>query len=297
MHALLPVSALVLNALIWGISWWPLRQLQNLGMHPVWATGCMFGLATLGLLLIRPHAIRGWGQHRELWWLAGAAGLTNMAFNWAVTSGDVVRVVLLFYLMPAWSIGLAWWLLGEKPTLRHITQLVLSMAGVVLVIAHPWGGTGSDATQLTSSPLSLADVLAIMAGAGFAMTNVLLRRLHAAPDDARALAMFGGGVGTAVLVACAVSYAGWLPLPPALAWDWLGIVGVMAILFLIGNYALQYGAARLAASTTALVMLSEVLFASLSSAWAGQATLTTSTLVGGAFIMLGAWIATRHDAR
>ena len=31
-----------------------------------------------------------------------------MAFNWAVTVGDVVRVVLLFYLMPAWSVLLAW---------------------------------------------------------------------------------------------------------------------------------------------------------------------------------------------
>ena len=36
-----------------------------------------------------------------------AAGTTNATFNWAVTLGDVVRVVLLFYLMPLWAVLLA----------------------------------------------------------------------------------------------------------------------------------------------------------------------------------------------
>ena len=44
--------------------------------------------------------------------------MTNVGFNWAVTMGDVVRVVLLFYLMPLWAVLLAWPLLGERPTPR-----------------------------------------------------------------------------------------------------------------------------------------------------------------------------------
>ena len=32
-----------------------------------------------------------------------AAGITNATFNWAIVVGDVVRVVLLFYLMPLCS--------------------------------------------------------------------------------------------------------------------------------------------------------------------------------------------------
>ena len=31
-------AALVFNALVWGLSWWPLRQLQGYGLHPLWTT-------------------------------------------------------------------------------------------------------------------------------------------------------------------------------------------------------------------------------------------------------------------
>jgi drug/metabolite transporter (DMT)-like permease len=268
----------------------------------------MFGLATIGLLLLRPRALQGWAAHPQLWWLALAAGITNMAFNWAVTTGDVVRVVLLFYLMPAWAVLLAWWLLDERPTLRHAGQLALAMTGVALVVAPAsflpialWNG---DTTNLTVAPtglpasnsFSMADVLAVIGGVGFALTNVLLRRLHAAPDDARAFAMFGGGVSTALIAATGATAAGLLPGLPPLAWGWLAIIAVMALLFLAGNYALQYGAARLAAGTTALVMLSEVLFASRSSAWLGQTHLTGTMIAGGFCIMMGALLATRADA-
>ena len=65
----------------------------------------------------------------------------------------------------------------------------------------------------------------------------------------------------------------------------------LALAFLLGNYALQYGATRLAAGTTALVMLSEVVFASVSSALLIAAPLEPRTLLGGSLIMLAALLA------
>ena len=65
----------------------------------------------------------------------------------------------------------------------------------------------------------------------------------------------------------------------------------LALAFLLGNYALQYGATRLAAGTTALVMLSEVVFASVSSALLTAAPLEPRTLLGGSLIMLAALLA------
>ncbi len=100
-----------------------------------------------------------------------AAGLTNVGFNWAVTVGDVVRVVLLFYLMPAWVVLLAWPLLGERPGAGSLLRLGLALAGVVIVLktpASPW-----------PIPENLADWLALMGGFCFALTNILLRRLRA----------------------------------------------------------------------------------------------------------------------
>ena len=37
--------ALVFNAFVWGVSWWPFRQLQAPGLHPLWATVLIYALA------------------------------------------------------------------------------------------------------------------------------------------------------------------------------------------------------------------------------------------------------------
>ena len=104
MASLLAALGLLVNALVWGVSWWPFRQLEALGVHPLWATALVYLVALLVLLVLRPATWRSFAQFPALWILMVAAGLTNVGFNWAVTVGDVVRVVLLFYLMPAWVV-------------------------------------------------------------------------------------------------------------------------------------------------------------------------------------------------
>lgn len=287
-----PVLALIFNAFVWGVSWWPFRRLHEAGLHPLWATALMYALVLVGLLLVRPGVLRSALHHPALWLLALSAGLTNVAFNWAVTVGDVVRVVLLFYLMPAWSVLLAWRFLGERPTPLALLRIVLAFAGVALVLLPP----GMSASRLLSN-LSMADALALAGGLFFALTNVTLRRLHTVPGGARMLAMFGGCALMATLSASLGLAVGVVePLPaPALAWVLvaLGLAGAFAL----GNYALQFGAARLAAGTTALVMLSEVVFASVSSVLLTSATLQAHTLWGGGLIMLAALLTAAQNSR
>jgi drug/metabolite transporter (DMT)-like permease len=278
----LAVMALVLNALVWGISWWPLRELQAHGLHPLWSTVLIYLLAAIGVLVWKPQSWRGVLQHRGLLLLLVASGLTNVGFNWAVTVGDVVRVVLLFYLMPAWSVLIAWVLLNEKPSTGSLLRLALALAGVVIVLKSP----GSP----WPVPASIADWLALMGGLCFALTNVLLRKHGQTPAESRMLAMFGGGAIMASVAAWAGMSAQIVPAPA------FALAGVPAALglclaFLLGNMALQYGAARLAASTTALVMLTEILFASASSAWLDAAEFSTRTLAGGSLIVLAALLA------
>ena len=270
--------ALVLNALVWGVSWWPFRALEARGLHPLWATAFIYLFALVCLLAFRPQAWRGFIKHPVLWCLVLAAGLTNVGFNWAVTVGDVVRVVLLFYLMPAWVVLLAWPLLGEKPTAGSLFRLALALAGVVIVLKTP--------TSAWPVPQSLADWLALMGGFSFALTNILLRRLNQTPQESRMLAMFGGGTVMAGLAAVAGMGLGHVTGVPALGLDWVGLVLLLSLAFLAGNLALQYGAARLQASATSLIMLSEVVFASVSAVLLGAGELTGRTLAGGGLILL-----------
>ena len=285
----LAVLALALNALVWGLSWWPLRQLDTLGLHPLWATAAVFALATLVLMAISPQGWRHFKQHPQLWWLLIASGLTNIGFNWAVTTGDVVRVVLLFYLMPTWSLLLAWWLLDERPTRSALMRLSLALVGVVLVLKTP--------ESSWPLPQDLPDVLALLAGFCFALTNIWLLRLQHTPESSRMVAMFGGGAVMATvcaLVATATGVIGVVSVSdvPQVA-TWAPYVVGLSAAFLVSNFTLQYGAARLNAHTTAMVMMSEVVFASVSSVALGASALTERVAIGGGMIVLAALLASQ----
>ena len=291
------VLALTLGAVVWGLSWWPLHQLHAHGLHPLWATAAVFALATVVLMAISPQGWRHFKQHPQLWWLMAASGLTNIGFNWAVTTGDVVRVVLLFYLMPTWALLLAWWMLGERPTRGALMRLSLALLGVVLVLKtpeSPW-----------PLPQDLPDILALLAGLSFALTNIWLLRLQHTPESSRMMAMFGGGAVMAAVCAALATFVGVVPavtgvslngLDPsavqALA-TWAPYVVGLSAAFLVSNFTLQYGAARLSAHTTAMVMMSEVVFASVSSVALGASALSWRIGLGGGMIVLAALLASQ----
>lgn len=280
----LAALALLLNAFTWGVSWWPFRQLQDLGVHPLWSTALIYLFALVCLALLRPGAWRGFVRHPGLWVLLLASGLTNIGFNWAVTVGDVVRVVLLFYLMPAWAVLLAWPLLGERPGAASLARLALALIGVLVVLKtpeSPWPW-----------PQTLADGLAVMGGFSFALTNVMLRRLHTAPTASSMLAMFAGGAAMAALAALVGLQQGLVTALPPLAPPWLAWLGALSVFFLAGNLGLQFGAARLSASATSIIMLSEVVFASISAVLLGAGELSPRVVGGGALILLAALLST-----
>lgn len=280
---LAPALALVANAFVWGVSWWPLRRLESLGVHPLWATACVFALATAAIMLARPRAVVQLAGTPALWVLLLASGATNAAFNWGVVIGDVVRVVLLFYLMPLWAVLLARLVLHEPVTRAAGVRIVLALAGAAIVLWPPGGGL--------PLPSGLGDVLGIVGGFAFALNNVMLRREARRPAGSRALAMFVGGMAVSAVLAAALTGQARIAAPPAALAAWLPLAAALGIAFLASNLALQYGAARLPANVTSVIMLTELLFASLSAAWLGGGTLTPQLLAGGALILLAALLA------
>ena len=280
--SLLAACALVINAFVWGVSWWPFRELQNYGLHPLWATAAVYLRVCGGMLLFYFSAFKDLLANPVLLSLALASGLTNVGFNWAVTVGDVVRVVLLFYLMPAWAVLVAWLMLGERPTKGSLLRLLLAMVGVLIVLKtpdSPW-----------PIPQSGADWLALMGGLSFAITNALLRKFKHTPSGARMLAMFAGGA----LLASGVAVLGlsFQMLPaPSLPLAGVAVFVGLSLAFVISNAALQYGAARIPLSTTSLVMLTEILFAGVSAAMLGAADFSPRIFWGGSLIVLAALLA------
>lgn len=286
-----PAGALVINAFVWGTSWWPFRQLEARGLHPLWATVLIYAVAVIVILALRPRALAQLLRAPVLWVLVIASGTTNAAFNWAVTIGDVLRVVLLFYLMPLWAVLLARVLLHEPLTRNAAARVALALAGAAVVL-WPDGRSGWEALPL---PRTLPDWLGVLGGFSFALNNVMLRREAKRPEEARALAMFAGGMLVAGALALALRSGGWVPALPAPG-PWMAGVAALALVFLAGNLALQYGAARLPANVTSVVMLTEILFASVSALALGGGRLDAQLVAGGVLILAAALLSTLSGA-
>jgi len=280
-----PVLALLLNAFIWGISWWPLRQLHSMGIHPLWATAFIYALAAILIWLWRRQVLKQVAGTPLLWWVLIASGITNAAFNWAVSMGDVVRVVLLFYLMPLWSLLLARLLLSEPMTAGTGLRALLSVTGAACVVADPASSTGHTAAAHSM----LADSLAVLSGFACALNAAMLRRGAALPGEDKAMAMFLGSVTVAGSSAALFS-SELLGATAGVAWpsfssEWVAPIFGLALVFLMSNLCLQYAVARLKASVTAVVMPCEVVFAAITAIWWGGATLHMGVAVGGMLIL------------
>ena len=281
-------AALLVNALLWGLCWVPFRALQEQGVHGLWATALVYAAIGAGVLAWDPTVARRLARTPSLWPLLLASGITNACFNWAVTIGDVVRVVLLFYLMPAWAALFARLVLGEPLRLAVVLRVAIAIAGAAVVLKPP------DAPwPMPSAP---SDWLAIVGGMSFALTNVMLRRETAQQESTLAFTMFVGGCAVAGMLAAVLTAIGGIAMPPLPAPGWVaGILGLVLMLG-VGNLCLQYGASRLPANVTSVVLLSEVLFAALSAVLIGGESVSARTLAGGALIVVAALLAVR-DAR
>lgn len=274
-----PVFALLVNAFVYGTCWYPFRHLDQAGLHALWATALVYTILTIATAGFAPGSVRALFTGRRYLLLALVAGLTNSCFNWALVVGDVVRVVLLFYLMPVWAALAARWLLREPITIEVVMRSGCALAGAMLVLYEP--GIGLPV------PGSAGDWLGLAGGMFFALNNVMLRQYAGDNERTQTLALFAGGMVIPGLLAIALSVLmsiDWPSGPGA----WGATFAGLTIAFAVANIGLVYGAPRLPASVTATVLLSEVLFAALSAYWLADEAIDAQTWIGGLLILSAA---------
>ncbi len=252
-----PVLSLLYAATFWGLLWYPLRMLEEAGIAGTWQTLVSYLAATAVMLPLLGIGQSVWRHRPSPWWLlvlTAAAGWANVAFVLAVIEGEVVRVLLLFYLSPVWASLLGWVLLGER--LDRITWLTVPVgfAGAVAMLWEP--GIGLE------WPPTRADWLAFSAGLAFALSNVATRRLGQASVRLKTLAAW---VGVIVIAGFLVIDSD-LPVPDASAMAWGGTVLLGMLGFFGCTLATIYGVTHMPVQRSAVIMLFEV-FAGGLSAW------------------------------
>jgi drug/metabolite transporter (DMT)-like permease len=278
----LAVASLVTGALVWGLIWYPYRILRDAGIGGIPATTLTYAVAlVLAIIIWRPWPTRP--AHPWLMvFLALAAGGCNIGYVMATITGEVMRVLLLFYLAPLWTVLLSRVLLGERLNRFGAFVILLSLAGAATMLWRPETGL--------PLPRDPADWMGLGAGFCFALFNVLSRRAREVPVDQRVMVSFAGVVVIGVLLA-GVDLPGTLQAPGS-AWLLLLLTG---FLLLAVNLVVQFGLANTPANQAIVIMLSEVGFAAISSWLLAGELLGLREWVGGAMIVAASLFTTKME--
>lgn len=283
MISMKPEIVLLVGAAFWGLGWMPLQHFAGLGL-----VGMPLVLATYGLLsllaipLLWRQRVAWWPQRKALLAIGLFGGWATAGLVGALSEGDVVRAMLLFYLAPVWGLLGGWLVLGERLNALRVGALVLAMLGIALTL-----GISHD----TFRPLTGTDWLALSAGLAFAINNLATRAAEQVPLASKAVVAF---VGSALLggLFCLLQST---PLPPmgAALWSQVALFGVF---WLIAMSAAQYGFTHVEAGRAAVLVVVELVVAVLTAAWFGDRELGLREWCGGALVLAAALIAARPPA-
>ncbi|PIX98458.1 MAG: EamA/RhaT family transporter [Hydrogenophilales bacterium CG_4_9_14_3_um_filter_63_34] len=268
--------ALLVTATTWGLVWYPYRILEQAGLSGSVASVLTYlvALPPLLLLALRSRSVADPAERGLLLALALVSGWTNLAYVLAVIHGEVMRVMLLFYLAPLWTVPFARLLLNEHAGRGAWLVIALALAGAWAMLAGEGG---------FPMPHNAAEWLGLSAGVGFALANVLTRRLKSAPIAVRSLWVFAGVVAVSTLYASAEGATpGVLRVLDGKAW-WL--VAGIALALLLATFTMQYGLSHTPANRAVVILLAELVVAALSSRWLAGEVMDRHEWIGGAMIV------------
>ncbi|MHB1586525.1 MAG: DMT family transporter [Acidiferrobacteraceae bacterium] len=284
-HAdLLPVLSLIVGAMLWGVIWYPMRLLEHDGLEGLWLTLLLYGSA---LVVSLPFIVRGLRVARvgaPLLLLALLAGWTNVAFVLAVLAGNIVRVMLLFYLSPAWTVLLARLFLGERVSQRAVWTVLASFVGAVALLWRPGG--------VVSLRMGGADWLALSAGVAFAASNVTTKRLSGVSLTAKSASVWVGVVAVAGLLTVLLH----LPVPKIAETTLFGAIALGVGGILTMTWLVQFGVTHLPAQRSSVIMLTELISGAASQRLLTSERMAAGAWAGGLLIAIAAYVASRPSS-
>jgi drug/metabolite transporter (DMT)-like permease len=279
----MPVAGVLSGALVWGLIWFPYRVLQDIGVSGALATFITYLLAMLCGAFIFP---RMWREIPKLgWWgwlLVLSAGWANFGYVLAMLHGEVMRVLLLFYLAPLWTILFSHWLLGERLNRYGYLVIALSLGGALIMLWEPTLGL--------PVPQNLSEWIGLSAGMSFAFSNVVSRRAAYLSVEAKSFSLWLGAVAlTLPFLLWQGGMAEQLTAIEAHTW---GLLALMGVTLGATSFAVQYGVTHLSANRAVVLFLFELVIAAVSSyvlvgeamhlrEWLGAALIVSASLLSG----------------
>lgn len=279
---LLPVASLLFAATMWGVFWVPLRWLEGLGLGGIWLTLLIYtGTLVFAIPLVVMHRKEIGGSSGLLAGLALSSGWCNTSFILALLDGEVVRVILLFYLSPVWATILARVFLKEIPSIKSWLVLLVALAGAMVMlwspdIGYPW-------------PASTADWLALSSGLTFAMTNMFVNMASKVSIQLKVSTSWLGVIFVAglFLLVRTENISG-IDLQPILYAMLVGVTFMGAM-----TWAVVYGVTHMPVHRSAVILLFEVVASLVSTYLLIDERLNMLEWIGGIAVVAAAYFAAR----
>jgi drug/metabolite transporter (DMT)-like permease len=278
-HHTLICLGLALAAGSWGVYWLPQRALESAGMTGGWGTIAQY---VVPVVLLAPFALRRALKSRPtglglpLIGLLMGGGIVCYANSFLLT--DVMRTLLLFYTAPLWATVLEIGVLRQRPGWHRAVSLILALIGVWLVV----GGNGA-----LPLPHNSGDWLALAGGAMFASGAARLQVVQ--PEGVIPLLFaffFYGGLVAVAQYPLLANELG--PLPPADVWidvaPWFVLLSVGFFIPTIGMTI--WSPSRLGAGLFGILILSEIVFGTVSAALWADEPFGWREAAGGSLILL-----------
>lgn len=279
MSSRLPVIVLLSASILWGLSWLPLKTINGMGIDGIALTLSAYGILALTLTPFLLGQVSIWRKHKRamvlIFLLGGGA---NLAFTYALINGEVIRVMVLFYLLPVWGVLGGKFFLKEDIDRWRWLGVSLAIGGAFLVLG------GFDA--LSGAP-SWIDLIALLSGFFFAFNNLVFRAAQAVPVVSKITVMFYGCfIFAAILIAGNVE-----PIPAFVSMDaWLALALYALIWLLAANIGSQWGVTHMEAGRSSIIIIMELITAVISATIIAGETMTSIELLGGGLIMIAAFI-------
>ena len=237
-------------------------------------------------LIFRKHWRSALKQPRSIIWLALSAGWTNLSYVLAIIDGEVMRVMLLFYLSPLWTLILAHFWLKERTNWQGVVIIVLSLIGAFTMFWQV------DALPL---PNNNAEWLALSSGMGFALTNVITRHSTHLSIPAKSVSVWVGVFFMSLLFMVLRGEA--LPSLGMLSTgQWL-IMILIAALLISATFLVQFGITHIPVTKASVLFMFELVVAAVASYYLTDEALSLREWLGGSLIIMAAlYAAITHKA-
>jgi drug/metabolite transporter (DMT)-like permease len=262
--------------MVWGMVWYPFRILEQAGISAMLSTFLTYVVAlVMGLAVSGPI----WRELRYAGWcgalLVLAAGWTNFGYVAAIIEGEVMRVLLLFYLAPLWTVIFAHFLLGERLNRFGYLVIFLSLAGAFVMLWQPKVGL--------PIPQNRAEWIGLSAGMSFALMNVIVRHTDYLSVNFKSAAVW---FGTVLLTGTMLLYHGDLTVQiSAITPDSWWLLLLVGLVMCATSFAVQFGLTHMPANQAIVLLLFELLFAAVAAYFLAGEKMGLQEYVGAILII------------